>query len=247
MKLGMIVGAVLLTSAMGALAADGHPPHWEYKGKAGPQAWGALDESYAACKLGHEQSPIDIHGAKKAHLDPLALDYHAASAEIVNNGHTVQVNLNDAGTLTLDGVPYKLVQFHFHTPSEEHVNGKAYPMVAHLVHKSEDGKLAVIGVLLKEGKANAALKPVFDGLPKAEGDKHPLDGAFDAAALLPPDHGYYRFTGSLTTPPCSEGVKWQIMKEPVEISHAQLAAFHKLYKANARPIQPLYARTVEEN
>jgi len=247
MKFATMLGVVLLSSTMGALAADGHPPHWEYKGKVGPQAWGSLDESFSACKMGHEQSPIDIHGAKKADLAPLALDYHAAGAEVVNNGHTVQVNLADGGTLTLDGVAYKLVQFHFHTPSEEHINGKAYPMVAHLVHKSADGKLAVIGVLLKEGKANATLKPVFDGLPSAEGDKKALDGTFDVASLLPADHGYYRFTGSLTTPPCSEGVKWQILKQPVEISHEQLKAFQKLYKANARPIQPLYARAVEQS
>lgn len=247
MKFKLALGAALLASAVGAQAADAHAPHWEYKGKHGPQAWSEVDPSFSACKLGHEQSPIDIHGAHKANLAPLALDYHGSAAEVVNNGHTVQVNLSEGGSLTLDGVAYKLVQFHFHTPSEEHINGKAYPMVAHMVHKSEDGKLAVIGVLLKEGKENAALKPVFDGLPATEGAKVALERAFDAKLLLPSDHGYYKFAGSLTTPPCSEGVRWQIMKNPVEISHAQLKAFQKLYKANARPIQPLYTRSVEES
>jgi carbonic anhydrase len=242
-----LLGAALLTALAGAQAADDHAPHWAYQGKEGPQAWGNLDASFSACKLGHEQSPIDIHGATKAHLAPLALDYRASSADIVNNGHTVQVNLADAGTFTLDGVVYKLVQFHFHTPSEEHVNGKGYPMVAHLVHKSEDGKLAVIGVLLKEGKANAALQPVFAALPQGAGDKHALDQAFNPADLLPADHGYYKFTGSLTTPPCSEGVHWQVLKEPVEVSHEQIKAFQKLYKANARPIQPLHKRVVEQS
>ena len=242
-----LLGAALLAALAGAQAADDHAPHWAYQGKEGPQAWGDLDASFSACKLGHEQSPIDIHGASRAHLAPLALDYRASSADIVNNGHTVQVNLADAGTFTLDGVAYKLVQFHFHTPSEEHVNGKGYPMVAHLVHKSEDGKLAVIGVLLKEGKANAALQHVFAGLPHGAGEKHALDQAFNPADLLPADHGYYRFTGSLTTPPCSEGVHWQVLKEPVEVSHEQIKAFQKLYKANARPIQPLYKRVVEQS
>jgi carbonic anhydrase len=242
-----LLGAALLTALTGAQAADDHAPHWAYEGKEGPKAWGDLDASFSVCKLGHEQSPIDIHGAAKGHLAPLALDYRASGADIVNNGHTVQVNLADAGTFTLDGVAYKLVQFHFHTPSEEHVNGKGYPMVAHLVHKSEDGKLAVIGILLKEGKANAALQPVFAGLPQGAGEQHALDQAFNPADLLPADHGYYKFTGSLTTPPCSEGVHWQVMKKPVEVSREQIKAFQKLYKANARPIQPLYKRVVEQS
>ena len=246
MTLKYLTSAALLCAAMHAHAGDGHAPHWDYRGAAGPQAWGTLDASFAGCKLGHEQSPIDIHGARKAHIAPLALDYHATPAEIVNNGHTVQVNLTDAGALTLDGVPYKLVQFHFHTPSEEHVNGKAYPMVAHLVHKSDDGKLAVIAVLLKQGKANAALKPVFDGLPQAANDKAALGEPFNVADLLPSDRGYYKFMGSLTTPPCSEGVQWQVLKQPVEVSRDQIRMFQKLYKANARPIQPLNRRTVEQ-
>ena len=246
MNFKIMTGAALLCAAMSAQAGDAHAPHWEYQGAAGPQAWGTLDASFAGCKLGHEQSPIDIHGAHKAHLAPLALDYHATPAEIVNNGHTVQVNLTDAGALVLDGVPYKLVQFHFHTPSEEHIDGKVYPMVAHLVHKSDDGKLAVVAVLLKQGKANAALKPVFDALPQAADDKAALAEPFNVADLLPADHGYYKFMGSLTTPPCSEGVHWQVLKQPVEVSREQIHMFHKLYKANARPIQPVYKRTVEQ-
>jgi carbonic anhydrase len=246
MKLKYLTSAALLCAAKSAHAGDAHAPHSDYRGDAGPQAWGALDASFAGCKLGHEQSPIDIHGARKGHLAPLALDYHAAPADIVNNGHTVQVNLADAGALMLDGVPYQLVQFHFHTPSEEHVDGKAYPMVAHLVHKSADGKLAVVAVLLKQGKANAALKPVFDGLPPAANDMAALAAPFNVADLLPSDRGYYKFMGSLTTPPCSEGVQWQVLKQPVEVSRDQIRMFQKLYKANARPIQPLNKRTIEQ-
>lgn len=246
MKLKSILAAMLLPAVFGAQASEG-APHWEYKGKHGPAAWGEIDTGFAECKLGKEQSPIDIRSAQKSALAPLAFGYAASGAEVVNNGHTVQVNLADGGALTLDGVPYKLVQFHFHTPSEERIGGKAYPLVAHLVHKSAEGKLAVVGIMLKQGKANAALKPVFDNLPQAEGEKKALDGNFNAADMLPAQQGYYKYMGSLTTPPCSEGVRWQVMKQPIEVSKAQIKAFQKLYKLNARPVQPLNGRKLEQS
>ena len=180
-------------------------------------------------------------------MAPLDFKYAKSGAEVVNNGHTIQVNLADAGTLNLDGSAYKLLQFHFHTPSEEKINGRAYPMVAHLVHKNDDGKLAVVAVLLTQGKANAALNPVFANLPKTEGAKKALDSGLDVAELLPAERGYYKFVGSLTTPPCSEGVRWQVLKTPVQVSAAQIASFRKLYKMNARPVQPLNDRKVEES
>lgn len=220
--------------------------HWDYRGTHGPAAWAGIDPEFSGCKLGRDQSPIDIRGATKAALPALATAYQGSAAEVVNTGHTVQVNLTDAGALTLDGVSYKLVQFHFHTPSEERVKGRAYAMVAHLVHKSAEGKLAVVAVLLKQGRANATLAPVFADLPAAEGAKRALPGTFNASDLLPEQRGYYRFVGSLTTPPCSEGVRWQVLKQPVEVSKAQLNAFRKLYRMNARPVQPLNGRVVEE-
>lgn len=246
MKLKVVTAILLMSSTM-ASYASGNAPHWEYEGKHGPAKWGQLEPGFSVCGLGKEQSPIDIRNASKTPLQPLALSYTASAAEIVNNGHTIQVNLADAGTLTLDGVPYKLVQFHFHTPSEEKIKGKASAMVAHLVHKSADDKLAVVAVMLKQGKTNAALKPVFDSMPKSNGEKHALDARFDVAQILPADHGYYKFMGSLTTPPCSEGVRWQVLKQPVEVSKAQIAAFRNLYKHNARPVQPLNGRKVEES
>jgi carbonic anhydrase len=155
------------------------------------------------------------------------------------------VNLPAGSNVNIDGKPYQLLQFHFHTPSEERINGKSYPLVAHMVHKNAEGKLAVVAVLFRQGKENAALKPVFDALPGAEGEKAALGNGFDAAALLPKDRAYYAFTGSLTTPPCSEEVTWRVLKTPVEISASQLAAFRKLYPMNARPVQPLNDRSVE--
>jgi carbonic anhydrase len=246
MKMKMLVAAAgLVACALGAQAAEPAHAHWDYAGKAGPTHWGELEHDFASCKLGKLQSPIDIRGAKAAKLAPLGFHYHGGAGEIVNNGHTVQVNLADGGSLDLASGNYKLVQFHFHTPSEESINGKRYPLVAHLVHKNDAGDLAVVAVLFKEGKENAALKQVFAELPGKAGDKHPLASEIDLATLLPAKHGYYAYMGSLTTPPCSEGVHWQVLKQPVELSKGQLASFRKLYAMNARPLQPLNGRAVE--
>jgi carbonic anhydrase len=246
MKLKCMIAAMLLPVAFSSYAG-GSAPHWEYGGKHGPAAWGEMDTAFADCKLGKVQSPIDIREAKKGDLTPLAFGYNATGAEVINNGHTIQINLADAGAVTLDGVPYKLLQFHFHTPSEERVDGKSYPLVAHMVHKSADGKLAVVGVMLKEGKENAVLKAVFKNLPKTEGGKSALADKFNAADMLPAGQAYYKYMGSLTTPPCSEGVRWQVMKEPIEVSKEQIKAFQALYKMNARPVQPMNGRTLEQS
>jgi carbonic anhydrase len=243
MKLKMAVLAAAMMAVAGVQAAD-HAPHWEYAGKAGTAHWAELDQGFAACKLGKEQSPIDIRGAKAGKLEPIGFQYSSGSAEIVNNGHTVQVNLANGGTIKLASGEYKLVQFHFHTPSEEKVNGKRYPLVAHLVHKNDAGALAVVAVLFKQGHENAALKQVFAGLPAKAGDKHALEGDFNAESILPAQRGYYAYMGSLTTPPCSEGVHWQVLKTEADISKGQLAAFRKLYAMNARPVQPLNGRAI---
>jgi carbonic anhydrase len=235
-----------LLAASAAHAAD--KPHWGYQGHGSPAHWAELEPDFKTCKLGKLQSPINIETKKtekSADAKPIGFAYTADSAgEVVDNGHTIQVNLPGAGAITLDGTEYKLLQFHFHTPSEESFDGKRYPLVAHLVHKSAQGQLGVVAVLFKTGKENPALQPVFTHLPAKAGEKRPLEAAFDPAALLPADRAYYAFMGSLTTPPCSEEVRWQVLKTPVEISGAQLAAFRKLYKMNARPVQPLNDRQV---
>ena len=236
----------LLAVSLNVLAADEHA-HWSYGGKTGPAHWGDLEKASAPCKLGKQQSPIDIKGATKADLPPIGFEYAQSPAEIVNNGHTVQVNLTAGGAIRAGGVEYKLVQFHFHTPSEERINGKAHAMVAHLVHKSAEGKLAVVAIHLDRGKENAALKAVFNAMPARANETRPLAAGVNAGAFLPAGRGYYRFMGSLTTPPCSEGVRWLVLKEPVEISAGQLAAFQKLYPMNARPVQPLNGRRLEQS
>jgi carbonic anhydrase len=241
----LLAAACALSVAPLAFAHD--QPHWSYHGHGSAAHWAELDEGFKLCKLGKHQSPInvDTRAVEKASgAKPLGFAYAAEAGEVVNNGHTIQVNLPAAGSITLDGVEYKLLQFHFHTPSEEKIDGKSYPLVAHLVHKNAEGQLAVVAVLFKAGKENAALKPVFDHLPAKEGESLKLDAAINPADLLPANHAYYAFTGSLTTPPCSEEVHWQVLKTPVELSASQLAAFRKLYKMNARPVQPLNDRKV---
>lgn len=251
---------VLAVALLAALAFSGHAAdhknskahdtptaHWSYEGMQGAKYWGSMEPGFSLCKSGKEQSPIDItmDGASKP--TPIEFGYTQGSAEVINNGHTIQVNLATGGSIKLDGVDFTLVQFHFHTPSEEKIRGKAYPMVAHLVHKSAAGQLAVVAVLFEEGDENQALKAVFSGLPAKEGETVKLASGFNAKDILPAYKGYYKFIGSLTTPPCSEGVRWQVLKQRVELSKGQLAAFRKLYKMNARPVQPLHGRKVDES
>lgn len=237
---------VLLTLTPTAFAADAH---WSYQGEHGPSHWAKLDPHFTECGIGHAQSPININKAvKKSDLPDLTFQYNDVPLRIVNNGHTIQVNEDGGGSLTIGDHVYKLAQFHFHTPSEERVNGKPYDLVAHLVHKDEAGKLAVIAVLFKSGHRNAALANVLDNMPIAASPEHTVAGTnINAASLLPAQHGYYHFMGSLTTPPCSEGVSWYVLKTPVEASAAQLKQLRTLYNHNNRPVQPLNGREVVEH
>ncbi len=238
--------SVALLSSLSFAAAAAPGPHWSYEGEHGPEHWAELDKGFSECALGHAQSPIDIRDATpKADAPDLDFHYQATPLRLINNGHTVQVDESDAGTLTIGGHRYALAQFHFHTPSEERVRGKAYDMVAHLVHKDASGKLAVVAVLFKAGRENAALKTVFDNMPLGAGPEHKVEGVqFNPADLLPKQHAYYHFQGSLTTPPCSEGVAWYVLKTPVEASRAQIGQLRTLYPHNARPVQALHGRQV---
>ncbi|WP_232467735.1 carbonic anhydrase [Bordetella genomosp. 9] len=197
------------------------------------------------CKLGKEQSPIDIRDVVDADLPAIAFDYRQSVANVINNGHTIQVDLADGGTIALQDGKYKLLQFHFHTPSEERIDGKAYPLVAHLVHRSDAGRLAVVGVLFEVGEHSPLLEKVFSTMSARVGTAIKIPGGIQANALLPAERSYYAFAGSLTTPPCTEGVQWRILKQPMQISAEQLQAFQQLYPMNARPVQPLNGRPVQ--
>ena len=233
------------TSANGFAQKPEAVRHWSYSDATGPEHWSELDPKNSACSIGREESPIDLEGAATAALTPLVFDYHAAPWQVVDNGHTVQVIVAPGSYLTADGHKYELVQFHFHHPSEEAIAGKHFDMVIHLVHKDTEGHLAVVAILLADGKASPLIQAVWDNQPKTKEEVKKVDSLLDPMQLIPTGNGYYAFKGSLTTPPCTEGVQWFVMKSPTEISVGQERTFAALYPNNARPLQPRNGRKVE--
>jgi carbonic anhydrase len=240
------ISAALLAVGSTGLGAEGHP-HWSYKGPTGPANWGKLEEDYSSCRLGKDQSPIDIRDdvARKSDLPAIEFAYKPSTLKIIDNGHSIQINYEPGSFISVGGRSYELVQFHFHKPSEERLNGKRYDMVAHLVHRDAQGKLAVVGVLLTAGSANPLVRTLWSHLPKEKEKEAVVDAVkIDASDLLPTDKAYYTFAGSLTTPPCSEGVTWYVLKSPTSVSAQEIARFGKSYPMNARPVQPLNGREV---
>jgi carbonic anhydrase len=230
--------------AMTVLAMPVLAQHWGYAGEAGPENWSKLDPKFVLCTMGRNQSPIDLAGFVEAELAPLAFDYKSTATEIVNNGHTVQVNLAPGSSLKVAGRRFELKQFHFHAPSENRVAGRQFPLEAHLVHADDDGNLAVVAVMFASGNANPGLAKLWPVIP-ARDAKSALPAGISAASLLPAKRDYYRFSGSLTTPPCSEGVWWLVIKQPASVSKAQVDAFSKAIGfANNRPLQAVNARAV---
>ncbi|WP_374340131.1 carbonic anhydrase [Methyloversatilis sp.] len=221
--------------------------HWSYEGETGPQNWGKLKPEWAQCASGRTQSPIDIRDGIKVDLPSIQFDYRTTYFTVVDNGHTVQVNVGEGSTITLVGKRYELVQFHFHKPAEERVNGKTYDMVAHLVHKDLDGNLAVVAVLLDRGTEHPLFNTLWAYLPLQKNVESRPDVSIDLAKLLPEKRDYYTFMGSLTTPPCSEGVTWLVMKEPLQLSPEQIGVFGHLYRNNARPVQAVNSRLIKQS
>lgn len=226
-------------------ALAGSNGHWGYDGDAGPSHWGELDPSWHVCSDGRNQSPIDLQDAVDADLPSLELHYAVGGVDEINNGHTIQIDYAPGSWITLDGRDYALKQFHFHAPSENHINGREYPLEAHLVHADAEGNLAVIAVMFEEGIHNQALAKAWQDMPTRPHSHHKLQKRASAEALLPENRDYYRFNGSLTTPPCSEGVVWLVMKEPVTASPVQMEEFKRVMgHPNNRPLQPVNARVV---
>ncbi len=216
-------------------AADG--PHWEYEGHGGAEKWGELDGSYKACGLGAEQSPIDLTDSIKATLDPLQFNWKPQAFEIENNGHTIQAEAARGSTLSIGKVTYNLVQFHFHAPSEHAVNGKRFAMEAHFVNAAPGGRLAVVGVFMQPGRRNAAFAAIMQAAPRTEGERK-LEQPVDPRQFLPASKALFRYEGSLTTPPCSEVVDWNIFEQPVDVAEADIKAFQAIFPMNSRPLQP---------
>lgn len=220
--------------------------HWGYVGETGPQNWAKLSPKFVDC-AGRNQSPIDLKEFVDANLPRIKFDYQPGQ-EVINNGHTIKVGYAaSGGSMKVDGKTFRLLQYHFHAPSENHIKGKSFAMEAHLVHINDQGELAVVALMFEEGKENPELAKVWKVMPKKAGEKTTLTTATRAYRLLPTDRDYYRFSGSLTTPPCTEGVLWLVMKKPVTASAKQIKEFEQVMgHPNNRPIQPLNARAVLE-
>jgi carbonic anhydrase len=230
----------------GASAEAHRHIHWSYEGEGAPENWSKIDPNNNVCAIGQRQSPIDIREGIKVDLEPVKFDYRPSTFRIVDNGHTVQVNVGDS-RITLTGKTYELVQFHFHRPSEEKVNGRRFDMVAHMVHKADDGALAVVAVLLERGQENPFIQTLWNNLPlEKNAPVSPPLLSIDPLALLPAARDDYTYMGSLTTPPCTEGVLWLVMKQPVQVSSDQIGIFSRLYPNNVRPIQPSANRMIKE-
>lgn len=238
------------TAARRGKAEAARQVYWGYTGDTGPDRWAELAPEFRLCKVGTRQSPIDIRDGVAVDLEKIAFDYRPSSFSVVDNGHTVQVNVSGGNGLTVMGRRYELVQFHFHLPSEERVNGRQFNMVAHLVHKDAQGRLAIVAVLLERGpddRPQPVLQAVWANLPLEKGETLQAQVPLDLNQLLPEQRGYYTYMGSLTTPPCSEGVLWMVMRQPVQVTAQQISVFARLYPMNARPLQAGSGRLIKES
>jgi carbonic anhydrase len=227
-------------------ASAGHGMHWSYSGETGPASWGSLKDEYSLCGTGERQSPIDISTVTITDLPKIQFHYQSSPLAISNNGHTIKVSYAPGSYITVGDKRYDLLQFHFHTPSEHSVGGKHYDMVAHLVHQSVDGQLAVVGVMFDAGSTqNATIAKLWGHMPEKTGETNSEpEVKINAADLLPRDLTYFNYSGSLTTPPCSQDVNWMVLATPVTASTAQVERFSDIFPLSTRPVQPLNDRVV---
>ena len=244
-----LISASAHGSAVGDSQAHSGPAHWEYFGAEGQRNWEQLSQDFTTCVDGSAQSPINISDPRGVPLENIHFNYHPTTVTVVNNGHTIQANVGqgghgDAGYISVYGQQYQLLQFHFHWPSEHTVNGRQFFMEMHLVHQSQDGRLAVAGVLLERGQYNSLLEPIWNAMPTVAGGENASSYPLDVTALLPKDPRTYRYPGSLTTPPCSEGVRWMLFAEPVQVAPKQVEQFKNTIGYNARYTQPGHGREV---
>lgn len=255
MRIHGLIAAVAMTLGGAALAQDhggghdapaaheapaSHGPHWSYSGPEGPEYWGRLDPAWATCATGQQESPIDLSGALTADLGTLDLQWRTLPARVFDTGHAIQAEASPGSNLTLGGKGYQLLQFHVHQPSEHLLNGHRYPLEIHFVHAAPDGTLGVVGVFAEPGEANPVVDTVLAATASAgAADDRPM---LDLAALLPEQRGFFRYEGSLTTPPCSETVNWVVLTQPITVSAAQIEGFARLHPGNVRPLQSLNRR-----
>ena len=235
---------IFSTIAAIGLFATIQAAEWGYEKHNGPDTWGNI-EGFEACEIGMKQSPIDIlEKGTQSVKNELKIHYLGELQEILNNGHTLQINTKNENYVYFKNVKYTLHQFHFHTPSENHINSKEYPLEAHFVHKNDKNQLLVIAVMFKENVENPELVNMIKHLPK-EKNHSVAYGGIEIKKLLQSSHGYFEFDGSLTTPPCSEGVTWVVLKTPLTASKEQIKAFNDIMGNNNRSFQPLNGRVIK--
>ena len=218
--------------------------HWNSEGATSPEQWNKLDPAYVNWSGGRHQSPINLTVTTRASLEELHFHYAPSAANLVNTGPTVQVNYDPGSYLAIGSRRYDLLQFHFHSPSEHRVDGKAYPLEVHLVHRAPDGELAVVGIFMAVSSENRLIGGLLENRP-LQGKAH-TGAIFDVSSLIPPSTAYFAYTGSMTTPPYNERVRWIILQTPAPISAAQVGSFTDRFPRNARPVQPLNDRVVFE-
>jgi carbonic anhydrase len=243
--LSFAICSTALLAICGILLAD-EDKHWSYSGETGPDHWSTLSPEFAACGNGVNQSPIDIRKTIAADLETLQFKYDSDSTEIVNNGHTLQINVGPGSWLRAEGEKFQLIQLHFHSPSEHRIKGEIFPLEGHFVHQNKSGALAVVGVLFRAGEWNTDLAHFGADAPEDLNQPVPIDVDFAALELYHDNEFYYRYNGSLTTPPCTEGIQWYVLKEPGHIAPEQAAQFVNLIGEDARGPQPVNARIVLE-
>ena len=231
----------------GEAAGSHQGPAWSYTGPLGPQAWAALHPSFSLCGSGQRQSPVDIRDGLPVDLESVDFSYRPGFFSVTDNGHTVQVQVGAGNGIEVGARRYELTGFHFHLPGEERVDGRSFAMSLHLVHRDAQGRLAVVALVAEEGPESPAVQTVWNHLPLERGEFVAASVEFDPAALLPKRRGYYTYMGSLTTPPCTEGVLWIVMQQPIQVSPQQLAIFARLHPMSARPVQPLNDRVIKQS
>lgn len=240
----LVVSSVALGCSADTKSAGAKPVAWGYAGEIGPEHWGDLSPDYAIAKSGHRQSPIDIRGARVGDLKPIRFAYRTATVDVVNNGHSIQQDIEPGSWIAVDGKEFALKQFHFHSPSENTIEGRHAEMEMHLVHESADGELAVVALMIDTGAENAAFAPLWRHLPTEVGQRRTSTATVDVSSMLPAARAYFRFDGSLTTPPCTEGVIWLVLESPIELSGRQIAQFRAIIDGNNRPVQAQYGRPI---
>jgi carbonic anhydrase len=236
----LLLALVAFTSS--ALAEE--DVHWTYSGEHGPEHWGELSKAFAACSEGKNQSPIDIVDPIDADLAPISLAYPGSMIAVVNNGHTLQVNVGPGNSLELDGQTFELLQFHLHSPSEHRIQGELFALEAHFVHRNDRGELAVVAALFREGPESYGIARIEASAPAKAGTSQPMDTPITKLVIMPESTAHYRYSGSLTTPPCSEGVRWLVLKAIGTVSKEQVEEFVKIIGEDARGPQPLNGRLV---